>query len=208
MTESAASCANEIASWAYPEMSPAPIESVRSLSCSSILILQAVVVEPALQPVDVGLRAGLTGGWAVLGEIDVDPVRGGARLGEDDGAERDEERHERRGEDETTATASPRGRRSREVADERVERERDHGRGQEQEEDVSQRPREEEREEEEHGQDDELDPAWDPDRRRLGHVAIVALVLSALDTRREPGFPVRYRGGDGLAALPASGSSP
>ena len=171
---------------------------------------QTVVVEPALEPVDVDLRAGLTGGWAVLGEIDVDPVRGGARLGEDDGAERDEKGDERRGEDDRDDRHREPAReaQAREVADERVEREGDHGRGQEQEQDVSQRPREEEREEEQHGQDDELDPAWDPDRRRLGHAAIVALPLSALDAGREPGFPVRYRGADGLAALPASGSSP
>ncbi len=100
MTESAAPWANEIASWAYPEISPAPIESVRSFELLLDLdAFQAVVVEPALEPVDVDLRAGLTGDRAVLGEIDVDPVGGGARLGEDDGAERDEEGDERRGED-------------------------------------------------------------------------------------------------------------
>ena len=40
---------------------------------------------------------------------------------------------------------------------------------------MPERPREQEREEEEQREPDELDPARDPDRRRLGHAAIVAL---------------------------------
>ena len=55
--------------------------------------------------------------------------------------------------------------RSRQLADERIEREGDHGGGEEEKEDVSERASEEEREEQQHRQRHELDPAWDPDRR-------------------------------------------
>ena len=96
-----------------------------------------------------------------------------------------------------------------EIAHERIERERDHGGGQEEEEDVPERPREEEGEEQQDRQPDELDPPWDPDRRRAGahlaHAAIVA--LSPLGD--EDAFPACATVlPDGLAALPASRSSP
>jgi hypothetical protein len=64
-------------------------------------------------------------------------------------------------------------------------------------------PREQEREEEEQREPDELDPARDPDRRRLGHAAMVAR-RHAVPRGREKRFHVRYRGSNGLAALPAS----
>ncbi len=71
---------------------------------------------------------------------------------------------------ETTATERPRGRReSRQLTDERIERERDHRGGEEEEEDMPQGAREEEREQEHHRQPDELDPARDPDRRLTRH---------------------------------------
>ena len=58
----------------------------------------------------------------------------------------------------------------REVADERVERECDHARDEEEKEDVAERPRQEEREDEDDGQDDELNPPRDLDRRAgAGH---------------------------------------
>ena len=109
---------------------------------------------------------------------------------------------------ETTATASPRGSRS-------CVRSRTSGLSvnaitdgrEEEEEDVAERAREQEREQQEHREPDELDPARDPDRRRLGHGAIVALPRRA-GSRREPGLPSAVPCGDGFAALPASGASP
>ena len=84
----------------------------------------------------------------LLGDVLVDPVGGVARLVERDGADRDEQRDHDRGEDRVDDEDGGRARhlQSREVADERVERERDDARGQEQEEDVAERRREQERE--------------------------------------------------------------
>ena len=58
--ENAAPWANESASWVYFEISPAPRLSAQSVACFWIWIaLQAVGVEPVLEPVDVLLGAGL-----------------------------------------------------------------------------------------------------------------------------------------------------
>ena len=140
--------------------------------------------------------------WSVAGSSSVTYVSirsaGGARLRDDDGAERDEQADEDRGEhDRDDRDREPaREAKSRQLADEGVERERDHGRGEEEEEDVAQRAGEQEREQEQHRQHDELDPARDPDRRlsrhRLDRNARPTARLT-LRCRDEVGIPVRYR---------------
>jgi hypothetical protein len=132
-----------------------------------------VVVEPRLQAVDVQLGSGLVAG-DVLGDVLVDAIRGVARLLERDRSDRDEERRDDGEEDREHDEDGRRARHleSREVADERIERERDHAGSQEEEEDVAERRREQEREEERHGEDDQLDPPWNLDRRAgAGHRA-------------------------------------
>ena len=113
--------------------------------------------------------------WPVVelvGDVLVDPVRGVARLVERDDADRDEERDHDRGEDRVDDEDRGRARhlQAREVANERVERERDDARGQEEEENVPELRGEQEREDEENGEDDQLDPSRDLDRRAgAGH---------------------------------------
>ena len=145
--------------------------------------LEAVVVEPLLEPVDVDLDPGLARRRALLRQVRVDPVGRGACLRDDDGAERDEQCDEERGEDDRhdgdgDATWEPQ---ARQVADEGVEGERDHRGGEEQEQDVPERPREEEREQEDDRKADELDPPRDPDRRgaraRVRRAAEAILIL-------------------------------
>ena len=82
--EKAAPCANEIASWVYLEISPAPRLSTQSVACFWIWMpLEAVVVEPRLEPVDVLLGAGARP--SVLDrDVVVDPIRRRAGLVDDD----------------------------------------------------------------------------------------------------------------------------
>ena len=94
-------------------------------------------------------------------------------LVERDDADSDEKRDHDRGEDRVDDEDRGRARhfQAREIADERVQRERDDARGQEEKEDVPELRREQEREDEENGQDDQLDPSRDLDRRAgAGHV--------------------------------------
>ena len=75
------------------------------------------------------LGVGLLPVSVLLREVVVDPVGGGARLVDDDRAERDDGRDDHRGEASSTrcATARPRGIADAvEVAHERVQQERDH----------------------------------------------------------------------------------
>ena len=184
ITESAAPCANEIASWAYPEMSPAPIDWVRSSSCFSIRIpsrpwssshfwSRSMSTSTPVWPV------------AALSSVRYASTRSAAeRVSETTTVPSatsratksvaNSDRHDGDGE----ATWEPQ---ARQVADERVEGERDHGGGEEQEQDVPERPREEEREQEDDRKADELDPPRDPDRRgaraRVRRAAEAILIL-------------------------------
>ena len=111
-------------------------------------------------------------GVELVGDVLVDPVGGVARLVERDDADRDEERDHDRGEDrvDDEDRRCARHLQAREVANERVQRERDDARRQEEEENVPELRREQEREDEENGQDDQLDPSRDLDRRAgAGH---------------------------------------
>ena len=150
---------------------------------------------------------------ALLGEVRVDPLRGGPGLRDDDRPERDEQAEHRRREDDVDHRDRKAARKAepRQVADERVERERDHGGGEEQEDDVAERAGEQEGEHERDREHDELHPTRDPDPRRRRHAAIVALALAVRPLRSagdEGRCRVRYRALDGLAALPASRPTP
>ena len=108
----------------------------------------------------------------LVGHVLVDPVRSVARLVERDDADRDEKCDHDRGEDrvDDEDRGCARHLQAREVADERVQRERDDARRQEEEENVPELRRKQEREDEENGQDDQLDPSRDLDRRAgAGH---------------------------------------
>ena len=145
-------------------------------------------------------------GVLLLGDVLVYPVGRVARLVDGDGADRDQERRHDGEEDHVDDEHRRRARhlQSCEVADERVERERDDARGQEQEEDVAERRREQEREDQRNGEDDQLDPPRDLDRRAgAGHRRIVS--WSPACARRRP----CYGPGDGHSgALPSRCPTP
>ena len=156
-------------------------------TCSSDLdLLEAVVVEPRLEPVDVELRSGLTA-RRLLGDVLVDPIGGLARLVDSNGADRDEESHGDGEEDRVDENdGRPPGHfQPGEVADERIEREGDHAGREEQEQDVTERLRQQECDDERDGEDDQLDPSRDLDRRAgAGHARIVPSRLES--ARRRP----------------------
>ena len=173
--ENAAPCANEIASCAYPEISPALSDSIQSLICSRTWIrLEPVFVQPGLEAVDVDLGGGLAVRGNLDGDVVVDALGSVSRLIERQCSNSDQKRGDGRREDrvddqhgQCAGHLEP-----REVAYERVQREGDHARGQEEEEHMAERSREEERHDEQNGKSDELDPARNLDRRaRAGHAA-------------------------------------
>ena len=155
--------------------------------------LEPVVVEPCLQPVDVPLRLGLAGRRVLVRDVLVDPLRRVSRLVECDGADGDQQRGDRGGEDRVDDRHRERARdlEPRQVPHERVQHERDDRSGQEEEEHMPERAREQERDDEEHGQADELDPSRNLDRR--AGAAHVARSYRAPRVRRECGVWLEAR---------------
>ena len=175
--ENAAPWANEIASCVYFEISPAPRLSVHRSPASRSDPLQAVGVEPALEPVDV-LLGPRPPPVVRHGEVAVDPIGGRAGLVDDDAAEHEHDHRDRGGEEEDDERHREPARKPQalQVAHERVEQERDHGGDEEEEDRVAEDSREHPDDQEPDGQADELDPAGNPDDRagRLAHGPIVA----------------------------------
>ena len=128
--------------------------------------LEAVRVEPVLEPVDVLLGPRLPAGVRD-GHVLVDAVGRGAGLVDDDAPEGERDEGDGGGEEEEDEEDGDPTRQPHplEVAHERVQQERDHSRDEEEEDDMAEEPRQHPHDEEQHGQADELNPARHPDRR-------------------------------------------
>ena len=209
ITESAAPCANEIASCAYPETSLGPdrvgqvVELLLELDP-----LEAVVVEPQLEAVDVRSRR-RSCPVAAFSSVKYASIRSAAeRVSVDDDACR-----ARRATRRTQWRRPPtRRRRRRPRGSRRRVRSRTSGlsvnaitaavRNRKA---RARASREQEGEEQEHGQADELDPPRD----RIARSSVSRSDRSparGARSSREARSRVRYRGANGLAALPASGA--
>ena len=129
--------------------------------------LQAVRVQPVLQPVDVAVGGGLSGGTVTMGEVRVEPVCRRLRLPDDCGRDREDDEPQRRSKGQIHEGDREAARQAHllEGTHERIEQERHEGRDNEEKDDVSGRAREHPREDEQHRQAHQLHPPRDLDPR-------------------------------------------